>query len=293
MDFDSIFSAFYTLYRAEKDTPLSTDDEFTIGMRFANEALSRWASYDGTFWKELFDTCLSDGTGDHLVITGVTDYDAPVNFKLAGGSVRIKDSNNNTVRHYPIVEPQDVQFNGDDSTIAYFTRNPTFYSAGTVSQSDTTITGVATTFTSAMVGKQIVFHTGESATITAFVSPTELTASVSQTVASTTYRILSNGYLLHLNPAPDSSINGMSIDYDYYKKPTEYTAGDTISEIPNPYFIVHRMLGNRFRASRNPYYKSAIDDAEEALKIMQLENNSGSWANPWQVVDNSGSEWGR
>lgn len=101
------------------------------------------------------------------------------------------------------------------------------------------------------------------------------------------------GWYLHFTFSPDDTMSGLKIDYTYYKKPTEYTTGTSVSEIPNAYFIVHRMLGNRFRASRNPYYGSAIADSEEYLKIMQLENNSGTPANPWKVQDYSGSEWGR
>ena len=52
------------------------------------------------------------------------------------------------------------------------------------------------------------------------------------------------------------------------------------------------MLAQRFRVSRNPYYSSALRDAEAAIKVMQMDNNSGSWANPWAVADNSGSSWG-
>lgn len=102
----------------------------------------------------------------------------------------------------------------------------------------------------------------------------------------------SDGYKLNLNPIPDSAIVGLRIDYDYYKLPTLFTTGTDITEVPEPDFIVHRMLGNRFRGSRNPYYSSALRDAEDILKTMQLKNNSGTWDNPWRVQDNSGSSWG-
>jgi hypothetical protein len=52
------------------------------------------------------------------------------------------------------------------------------------------------------------------------------------------------------------------------------------------------MLAQRFRVSRNPYYSSALRDAEDALRIMQMDNNSGNWADPWSVPDRSGSVWG-
>jgi hypothetical protein len=65
----------------------------------------------------------------------------------------------------------------------------TAYNIGTASQSTTTITGVGTTFTTSMVGGIIVFANAVQAPITAFVSTTSLTSSVSQTVASQTYTI--------------------------------------------------------------------------------------------------------
>jgi hypothetical protein len=69
----------------------------------------------------------------------------------------------------------------------------TQYTGGTASQSTTTITGSGTTFTSSMVGGTIFYTTGAqagfSAPITAFVSATQLTTNVSQTVASGSFVI--------------------------------------------------------------------------------------------------------
>lgn len=226
MTYTEIFAAYYRLYRAEAIVPTSTDDEYTIGISLANEAISRWETYDNTLWKELFTTLQTSGDGSSTVATGVTDYDAPDDFKWAGGSVKVKDSNGNTQRIYNLIEPQEVQFNSDAAHFAYFTGNP------------------------------------------------------------------ADGYVLHLNPDPDSSISGMSIDYTYYRAATLLATGDDTTEMPNPYFIVHRMLGNRFRASRNPYFNSAIRDAEEVLKIMKMANDSGNWAKPWSVLDRSNSSWG-
>jgi len=71
---------------------------------------------------------------------------------------------------------------------------PQQYATGTASQSLTTVTGVGTTWTSAMVGSQLVFADGTSAgTITAFGSATSLTVSTSQTVTSQGYVISYTG----------------------------------------------------------------------------------------------------
>lgn len=101
-----------------------------------------------------------------------------------------------------------------------------------------------------------------------------------------------NGYILHLNPGPDTAIDGHSIDYVYYKKPTLMTGDTSKPNMLKPYFMVHRMLANRFRGSRNPYYNTAKSDAEDVLRTMQSINNSGTWANPWSLSDHSGTTFG-
>lgn len=226
MTYDEIFEAYYSLYRAEAQIPASTEDEYKIGIPLANEAINRWANYDNTMWKELFITLQDADDGDKLVSSAV-DYSCPEDMKTVGGYVAVRDDDGNTVRRYPIIEPQDAQFRTDNSFYAFVTGDP------------------------------------------------------------------GNGYVMHLNPAPDDAIIGLNLDYVYYKKPSLFTLnGGETTEMPQPYFIVHRMLANRFRSSRNPYYGSAKTDAEDVLRTMQLENNSGNWANPWSVADNSGGRWG-
>lgn len=233
MSYDEIFTAFYTQFRVDANIPTGPgvsdstkwDDQYTIGMRLANEAIHWWQHYDGTYWKELYDTYQSSGDGESIIV-GQTTYDGPSDMVEAGGFVKIIDSNGNTVRSYAIVEPQEAQFQRDDAKYVYFTGDP------------------------------------------------------------------NNGLTLNMNPAPDTAIGGMNIDFVYYKSPTEFASGSDITEMSNPYFIVNRMLANYFRGSRNPYYQSALRDSENELRIMQAENNSGSWANPWKLADNSGANFG-
>lgn len=292
MNFDDLFTAYYSLFRADSDVPASTDDEYTVGIRLANEAVNRWANYDGTYWRDLYTTLQTDGGGTQTITTSTTSYLAPGNFREAGGYIKVLDSTGNTKASYPIIEPQEVQFKSVNASYAYFVQGQQYYSTGTVSQSATTVTGSGTTFTSAMVGMEIEYASGETATITAFGSTTSLTVSPSQTVASTTYRIVNKGYTMKLNPAPTSELNGLDIDYVYYKNPSLFTTGTSRTEMPDPYFIVHRMLASQYRVAGNPYYSSAKVDAENALKQMQMDNNSGNWASPPTITDNSGSVFG-
>lgn len=230
MTFADIYQAFYSLYRGDSDVPASTDDEYIVGMRLANEAINYWSNFDDTYWNELFTTLQSSTQVSPALVTtitaGTTTYTAPTDFREAGGFVQIKDADGNVIQKYPIIEVQEAQFKGDNSSYCYFTGNP------------------------------------------------------------------NTGYTLHLNPSPNSALDGKEIDYVYYKKPTFFTTGTDVSEVADPYFIVHRMLAQQFRVSRNPYYSSALRDSEASIKTMQIDNNSGSWANPWSQADNSGTMWG-
>lgn len=224
MKFSDIFEAYYGQYRLEADQPLNTDDEYTIAVRLANEAINRWANYDNTYWRELFVNVSDNET--QTVSDGVTAYDAPSDMQEVGGMVVIKDADGTIVRRYPIIEPHEAQFLTQSSYHAYFTGNP------------------------------------------------------------------NAGFTMHLNPAPDTAIIGSTIDYIYYKQPTLMANDNSKPDMSNPYFMVHRMLASRFRGSRNPYYASAKTDAEDVLKMMKMQNDSGSWANPWQLQDNSGAQFG-
>jgi hypothetical protein len=66
------------------------------------------------------------------------------------------------------------------------------YFNGTISQSGTTITGSGTSFSSFMNGKTITYSDGTTATVT-FVSSTQLTSSVSKTVAAGSTYIIGKG----------------------------------------------------------------------------------------------------
>lgn len=101
-----------------------------------------------------------------------------------------------------------------------------------------------------------------------------------------------NGFTLNINGDITAAMAGLHMNYVYYKKPDILSTGSDLPNMSQPYFIVHRSLANRFRGSRNPYYQSAKNDAEDILKTMQMENNSGSWSDPWQLQDNSSGRFG-
>ncbi len=69
--------------------------------------------------------------------------------------------------------------------------SPLQYTSGanTASQSGNAVTGSGTTFTAAMIGSQLVYANGTTATITSFTSATAVTATPSQTVSSQTFNV--------------------------------------------------------------------------------------------------------
>lgn len=226
MDLDDLFQDYYTLYRTEAQVPNSSDDEYIIFQRLSREAINRWANYDNTFWKELYSTNQIDGTGDTVLATGTTLYNAPTNMRVAGGYIRVFNNQGQTIKRVKIIEPQDAQWQSDVASYAYFIGDP------------------------------------------------------------------NNGFTLNINPVPQTNEVGLNFDYVYYKVPDFLVNGSDLPQMTQPEFIVHRCLAMRFRGSRNPFAGDAKKDAEDVLKTMQMENNSGNWADPWKLADHTGGTFG-
>lgn len=67
------------------------------------------------------------------------------------------------------------------------------YKTGTISQSGTTVTGSGTTFTAAMVGSDILYADGSTATITAYSSGTSITVDASKSVTAGSRYLIDDG----------------------------------------------------------------------------------------------------
>lgn len=230
MDFQTIFNEYYTLYRGDSDVPTSTDPEWSVAIRLANNAIRRWKSVDGVLWNELFTTRSEAGTGDSALVTGQTAYAAATDMDEPGGFVKFTHPSNGSFTNYELVAPEQIQNLSPLSPAAYFLGDP------------------------------------------------------------------STGYTLNVHPSPVADLNGYTIDYAYYRKPTFFESdedGTTKAPMSDPYFIVHDMLANRFRASRNwTAYQIARRDADESLKNMIIQNNGVSPFNTWTVKDSSGVGFG-
>lgn len=111
------------------------------------------------------------------------------------------------------------------------------------------------------------------------------------------------GWTLHIN-LTGNSYTGWTIDYPYYKQITTFNAttdaagnvaedGNTVTECPDPSFIINYILAYRLRSTRNyPSYQTAKADAETCLEGMQLKNRSGVDGHSWNLNDTSSGSFG-
>lgn len=126
------------------------------------------------------NTIFGDAANDTVTFNGVA-VAAPNNLNFDSNTLFV-DSTNDRIGM------------GTASPTNMLSVSPLYYNTGTASTSGTTtVTGVGTTWTAAMVGKEFIFANGNKYTITAFTSSTQMTLSASSTNTSQTYYIQSAG----------------------------------------------------------------------------------------------------
>lgn len=97
----------------------------------------------------------------------------------------------------------------------------------------------------------------------------------------------SGGYTLVLNPAPTSELNGLTLNYDYYKRATAFTATTSKSEMSDPFYIVHGVVAELHKADNNlALYDSSLAEAEDRLKQMVMRNTMYGHYQDMGIEDN-------
>lgn len=82
------------------------------------------------------------------------------------------------------------------------------------------------------------------------------------------------GYQIRLSIAPSVEQDNWTLDYDYYKYPTKFTAASSVSECPDPYFLVHHAVSELKKADEDAYgHSTSLREAENRLAIMRSENH--------------------
>lgn len=112
------------------------------------------------------------------------------------------------------------------------------------------------------------------------------------------------GYSLHIN-LQGTTYNGWTIDFPYYKALTLFNVrsgttpgtvaedGTTVTECPDPNYLIQSILAYRYRSTRNyPSYQTAKEDADTALQQMQMKNRKGVDGHSFNLTDTSSGVFG-
>lgn len=82
-----------------------------------------------------------------------------------------------------------------------------------------------------------------------------------------------SGYVLHFNSGVNLT-TGDTIDYDYYKKATLFTATSSTTEVPDPYFVSYYIAAHMAEEGIDP---ETYNMAEGRLEEMRTKNMSQSF----------------
>jgi len=84
-----------------------------------------------------------------------------------------------------------------------------------------------------------------------------------------------DGYVLNFNPRK-TLVTGDTINYEYYKNPTLYTATTIQSEIPDPYYLVYYALA-RLLKNDGEDFSFELQMSREIMDRMETNNLQGYW----------------
>jgi len=81
------------------------------------------------------------------------------------------------------------------------------------------------------------------------------------------------GYDLNLTQEPGDSLNGKTLEYDYYKRAEAISDTTDVAEMADPYYIVYAVVSELHKGDNNiTLYQSALQEAEERLRQMVVKN---------------------
>lgn len=120
---------------------------------------------------------------------------------------------------------------------------------------------------------------------------------ISELTSTTKYAYVTgnpkDGFFLHLNPVPDSTIDGYDIDYLYYSYPTKLTSSTDVSECPDPYFLVEYATAmNKINDEDSYAHSTSLKLAEYKLGIMKSNNQKLPPYQPNQIDIMDDYGWG-
>jgi len=109
------------------------------------------------------------------------------------------------------------------------------------------------------------------------VIPTEMVAKYSSDDGYFCYFTgsVKDGFVLNFNSRV-TLVTGDTINYEYYKTPTTYTTTASVSEIPDPYYLVYYALA-RLLKNDGEDFNLEMQKANEIMDRMEVNNIQGYW----------------
>ena len=120
---NDIIDIVYSLYGGDDaDGWATTDDEYLVARKYANDAIFRWEFYDNTKWNELWTDLTSASDGTKTLTAGTWDYSCPSDMRYPASWVRTIGVNSSSVTFWRVI-PVEKSADYADSTdkVCWFT----------------------------------------------------------------------------------------------------------------------------------------------------------------------------
>jgi plastocyanin len=96
-----------------------------------------------------------------------------------------------------------------------------------------------------------------------------------------------DGYTLNFNPELTLS-TGDTIQYEYYKSATTFTATTSTTEMRNPFFLVHYILWRMYKNDgEDGKAREEFQVAQQILEQMRTDNMQGLWNQSFNISENA------
>lgn len=122
--------------------PSTSDDIYQTRLQRVATAVRNWENEEGVFWNELYTRLADASDGDKTIVSGTSEYDAPSDFRLPLGYLRLVDGSGNST-YYRKIKPHDVQlYDGTANKLWYVTGSKaTGYKIHIIPEPDDTVDG--------------------------------------------------------------------------------------------------------------------------------------------------------
>lgn len=116
MTLGEVLQLIHNLVEGNTDYPSSSEDLYQTRLQRVKLAIKNWENEEGVMWNELFVSLADASDGDKTAVSGTSQYDAPSDFRLPLGYLRLVDSSGNST-YYKLIQPNDIQLFDNNSGV--------------------------------------------------------------------------------------------------------------------------------------------------------------------------------